>query len=460
VPWSEAKEQLAGWQPNLPRHQFAPAWDLARQLVEQSGELLFITDQIPESAEIPATMEIVSVGRRAPNVAIATARWSFDSASAKGLVYIRLENHGPSTEATLRARAGEQDVFEKKIELAKDGSSAIELPVPGGLKTLLVEVSSPGDGLALDNRVTLVEPNIRTVHVVDELPAGPSRDILERTLRVTPDVGTSKREQADLVIAPGGTLPESRSHLWWLGVGPLDPEESARKAAKDLVGPFLIDKRHPLVEGVSLGGVVWGGAQSVTIGVSPLISSGSTPLLAQLSGTRTTGYLLNIDLSRSNLSESPDWPILIDNLIELRRDDLPGLRRWNYRLGEDVRFKLFDGEDPSPGNSLTLLRGTQSKPVVRSSLIELPWLEQVGLYEVHDGEALFGRFAVNFFDADESNLLHLMPGVKAPVEQIDGETAQFDNPYSWLMLLGAVAVLAFVFADWFVLRGKARVQGS
>jgi hypothetical protein len=262
------------------------------------------------------------------------------------------------------------------------------------------------------------------------------------------------------VIAPGGTLPESRSHLWWLGVGPLDPEESARKAAKDLVGPFLIDKRHPLVEGVSLGGVVWGGAQSVTIGVSPLISSGSTPLLAQLSGTRTTGYLLNIDLSRSNLSESPDWPILIDNLIELRRDDLPGLRRWNYRLGEDVRFKLFDGEDPSPGNSLTLLRGTQSKPVVRSSLIELPWLEQVGLYEVHDGEALFGRFAVNFFDADESNLLHLMPGVKAPVEQIDGETAQFDNPYSWLMLLGAVAVLAFVFADWFVLRGKARVQGS
>src|SRR5439155_11416259 len=110
------------------------------------------------------------------------------------------------------------------------------------------------------------------------------------------------------------------------------------------------------------------------------ISAGSTSLLSRLNGTRTTAFLLNIDLERSNLGESPDWPILLSNLIELRRDDLPGLRRWNYHLGEDVRFRLFEGDvDPAEeSRPLTLVHGEKTKPLARSSFVEIPAIDETG----------------------------------------------------------------------------------
>src|SRR4029077_3124877 len=137
---------------------------------------------------------------------------------------------------------------------------------------------------------------------------------------------------------------------------------------------------QPVLEGVVLGGVVWGGIQPLPYDTTPLISSGNLVLLSLLSGTRTIGYVFNIDLSRSNLAESPDWPILLTNLVELRRESLPGLSRWNYRLGENVRFRLFEGEGEgsAAAGSLSLIHDGKTKPIARTSLVELPPLEETG----------------------------------------------------------------------------------
>ena len=115
--------------------------------------------------------------------------------------------------------------------------------------------------------------------------------------------------------------------------------------SKALTCPYLLEKGDPLLDGVVLGGVVWGGVQPVKLDMAPLISAGRYSLLARMKGIQTTAYVMNIDLGQSNLSESPDWPILLSNLVELRRDNLPGLRRWNYRLNEDIRFRLFEGQE-------------------------------------------------------------------------------------------------------------------
>src|SRR5574337_427459 len=52
-------------------------------------------------------------------------------------------------------------------------------------------------------------------------------------------------------------LPESDPKKWWVGLGPLSRDEAAIESARDLAGPFLLDKRHPLLEGIVLEGVVW-----------------------------------------------------------------------------------------------------------------------------------------------------------------------------------------------------------
>lgn len=488
VPWDEARRQLANWRPAAPRHSFVPAWDLGVQLVEGNGELLFLTDHLPrrretqtttpdeqdsgppgsgpdpapraaapaELGEAPERMEIVSVGRRLNNAAISAARWSFDSTTGRGTVFVRVQNQSRRpADVEVRGRRQEQVVFRRRVSLPERGAASFEAEVPGGLGQLTIELTSGDDGLALDNRVELIEPSVRTVTYSLLLPTGESTRLLKKVLDVLPDVQAGDAQNAHIVFAPAGTLPAPSARTWWAGIGPVSLVEDDVEAAKDLAGPYLLDKRHPLLEGIVLGGVVWGGVQAIPFEVTPLISSGKSILLSRLAATRTVGYLFNIDLERSNLGESPDWPILLTNLIELRRENLPGLQRWNYRLGEEVRFRLFEGEvDPqaAAGGELALVHDGKSKAIARSPQVEISAPDEPGIYELQAGETPIGRFAVNFFDAEESDLRNLTPGRHEPsVPTVDSALA-IDNPYSWLILLCLAALLAVMFGDWLVLK--------
>ena len=520
VSWDDAKQKLADWKPALPKHDFLPTWDLAAQLAEGTGELLFLTDSVPDKeVAVPKTMEIISVGRALENISISAARWDFDSQAAKGRVFVRLTNHGkrpanvriaglvgsvtglvgsvedakpiattaskvantkPDTDQQLPESASQKKLFENEVSLEAGASAPLEIEVSGGLGRMIVECESIGDGLSLDNRVELIEPKVRVLHVAVALAKETvAEQAVLRVLKTMPDLSLTESEAAELIIAPSEPLPPSQRELWWLGIGPLDPSEEARKAAIDLVGPYVLEKQHPLLDGLTLGGVVWGGAQPVKLEVSPIISAGSMALLSRLTGTRTTAYLLNIDFARTNLGDSPDWPILLSNLIELRRDNLPGLRRWNYRLNEEIRFRIADvvnppettarpqdnsvttstanDDDSANLNPLQLVHRGTKRPLARASTIEIPPLDDTGVYSVLDGERLIGEFAVAIFDQEESNLNGLRPG-RRDAETPPNSEAGFllDQPLTWIVLVGIVLITAVAFTDWSALSQARR----
>jgi hypothetical protein len=97
-----------------------------------------------------------------------------------------------------------------------------------------------------------------------------------------------------------------------------------------------------------------------------------------------------------------------------------------------------------PEGSKTLSRGP-------GSLVEIDTLDETGLYELHEGDDIVDRFAVNFFDAEESDLSTLNEGQSESTAS-NGELFRLDNPYSWLILVGLLLTLAFVVADWRSLR--------
>ncbi|TWU08656.1 hypothetical protein CA54_38920 [Symmachiella macrocystis] len=457
VPWSEAETRLSAWQPQATRHNFAPAWDLAQQVADQTGQLLFLTDHIPTTETNPAAMEIVSVGRKLENVAVTTAVWEFDAATGVGTIHLRLTNLGEkAADAQVTGRSGSTPIFEKAITISAGGKSALNLTVPGGVGKLDIDVTSPRDGLVLDNRVQLIEPQVRTVGVAVELPEGPARDLFRRSLLALPNVAVVSADAADLIVTTSDRLPAAESNAWWLGIGPLNPSEAARKAAKNLIGPYVIEKENPLLDGVTLAGVIWAGVQPVTQEATPLISVGKTPLLAQLVGTRAAAYLLNIDLEQSSLSESPDWPILISNLIELRRSDLPGLNRWNYRLGEGVRFRLYNGlvdpADESDPKPLMLVHDGGQRTLPRGSVIDILPPNTAGVYEIREGDSTVGRFAVNFEDAEESNLQLLFPGGRQSAQPNPTALYQIDPKYSWILVAATFLTLVLLLLNWWVVK--------
>ncbi len=167
---------------------------------------------------------------------------------------------------------------------------------------------------------------------------------------------------------------------------------------------------------------------------------------------------MNIDLARSNIGESPDWPILLTNLCELCRDELPGLRRWNYQILENVRLRLEPPALPDSGSEVTTLTlqepSGHERTIVqdRNGLVEITRLDHPGVYQIRQAGEVQGRFAVNFFDPEESDLSRLSPGRRESTVTAGSVSLELDDPYSWVMALAVLLLLAVVLSDWWILR--------
>jgi Ca-activated chloride channel homolog len=458
---AKTRTALDAWNPGAVAHDFEPAWDLASQLAETSGRILFVTNHLPpKQSPTPKAMEIVSLGQPLENTAITAARWIFDPKTKQGRVFLRIANFGKKpADVQVRGRHGDQQLLAKTLSLSAGADASLETDVRGGLGDLAVETSSPADGLDIDNHVTLIEPKVRTVTIALSLPADHAAlRPVRRALAGITQTQFGPPAEAQLLIGPANARPPSQPGLTSLGIGPIDPSDAARKQAKDIIGPYLLEKRHPLLDGVVLGGVVFGGVQPVTLEATPLVSAGKQLLLCRPTETRTTAYLLNLDFARSNLAESPDWPILVKNLVEICRDGLPGLKRWNYRLNEEITFRPDSADHSGGADRLTLAFGGKTQPLARGPVVEIPPLQQTGIYEVRDGDRSIGRFAVNFHDPVESNLSTLGPGLRDAVSERPALAYRLDDPFSWLIASGIAIILAAVLADWLVLDRTARAR--
>lgn len=465
VPWPDAVRLVETWQPALPRHSFEPAWESAVQLSEQSGgNILFITDRMLPDKDLPPQLEVVAVGESLANVGISAANWTFLPEKGEGRIFIQAQNHSPQpASATIIGTQAGREVFRRRAELGAKAAASLEIVVPGGLRQLSVAVESKEDGLALDNVIELVEPRVRAVGIAITVSQERTRKLLQRAVSAIPHVNLVSLEEADLVFANASALPTTSTRAWWLGIGPLAFSEVDRKAARNLSGPYLLDQRHSLLEGLTLGGVLWAGVQPQSLDCVPLISAGKYTLLGQLSRRRNFAGILNIDLERSNLGETPDWPILVQNLVEMRRGDLPGLLRNNFHLGEEIQFRLY--EDPAEpaaqkANPLQLKQGETVRPVARAALLELPELSLPGVYSVTDGDMEVARFALNFQDAEESNLNLLSAGLREAPAPPTIQKMKVDSPYTWALLVGLLLITAAIVANWYTLKIQERRSAS
>lgn len=455
IRWSEVATALERWNPAAPRHDFGPAWDLGAQLAGDNARLLFLTDRLPDpDAPVPAKLEIVAFGEARPNLGISAAEWLRDGHGSS--LFLRLQNHhSASATTTVRGVAGEMALFQREVAVPAEGSVSLQVPLQTAAAIVRVELSASDDALPLDSRVELVRPRPRIVPVAVTVAEPVAVQKLQAGLQAIPDVELVEQNSARLMFAQAEAGPPVAGTTWWVGVGPLPDITDAPAEPLDLTGPFVLERNHPLLQGVTLQGVLWAGVRPMTLPATPLITCGDHLLFGELDGAAAPAWLLNLDLARTNLAESLDWPILLTNLVEARRESLPGLRRWNYRLGEDVRFRLFEGgseSEPARSRALILRQGETQRPLVRSVVVDLPALSDVGLYELRDGDRLYDSFAVNFFDAIESDLRRLGSGHRSPADAEDVGFFPVDQPLTWWLLTAMILTLAAMLLDWRVLR--------
>jgi hypothetical protein len=284
------------------------------------------------------------------------------------------------------------------------------------------------------------------VGVENRLRDGRGRQALVKALGALS--GVTQAESGHLVIVDAADLDRAPAPgAWRVGFGRAPAAWLARGAPRDFVGPFVLERRHPLLLGVTLGGVVWSEAMPLAPGaVRPLVSAGDQALIgisaAASSATQTEpAILFNLDLDRTNLIRAPDWPILISNLVEMRRQSLPGPERWNYRVGEWVRVRLA-GEPKGP---LRFRCGAVERALPAGRELEFAAPSPGGLLQILEADAVLFEVGVNFLDEAETNLRHQATaevGALTDVAGLRAESGPASDPLFWLLLaIGGAAIL-------------------
>jgi Ca-activated chloride channel family protein len=385
-----AAQALADWTPSQPAHDPGPALALALELAGPEDRMLVLTDD--PQLQPPPRCELAAVGAPLGNAALLSARRLARPGGETLLADVGW--WGPTAgETTLRVEsAAGASLLARSVALEPGQVAHLSLDLTASREDLWVRLSD--DALALDNEALLLPEPARTVRVASLLDAEAARLLaLERALAALEGVETvTDPAAADLLVtgAPGA-LAQGRTELV---VGAPGAERN------EWIGPFLMDRRHPLVSGLSLQGVVWSAAPGELDGV-PLVLAGRQPLLAEAVEGSATRVLVDLDPARSNFAQSPDWPILLANVVERARATLPGPELVNVRVGDALVWRPPHGDVEAacelvgPDGARQPSRG--GRPVVFEA-------RRTGLHVLEREGAPLARYSVRFADARESDL--------------------------------------------------------
>ncbi len=454
---AEAAEALEQWHPAAPSHDPGPALMLAKELAE-GGVIWFMSDMLPPEGVIPAeSVRVIALGEADGNLALAEARrvradgsrvasadpgFDPDAISGRDRVSCTVRSFAAEARTTLlRVTSGGREVASEEISLDAGQSRTFEWQIPSASPALRLEIGD--DGLLLDNLAVLHPLPDRTVHIgvgLDEQATSAMR--LSELIAALPGVEqTSNLAAADLVLAHERAPAPS-----WSLVMPQNPDDAAE--AEAFVRGFLPEKQHPLLDGITLEGVVWCRNLAFPTPGRPLLTVGDLPLLSMQAAAGAVSWHLNLLPVRSTLSLSPDWPILFSNLIELRRAGLPGPRSVNLVAGQAFHYLARQ-----PG--AFELHGPAGTTALEGGELVVEGLAPFPDYRLSQQDQDVVHFAVNFADDAESDLSGAHNGERPP---LSGETQPAQQRYaeSGFGRLLLLVLLAAVVCDWLVLGGARR----
>ncbi len=422
---SEVESLLEGWTCRSDAARLEPAIALALELGGESSSVLVLTDHAPDPPPEKGRVRWWAFGSVAPN-------WAFvNAARTRGpqgdRILLEVANlAGEPRSTTLRVEAGEpaRELRRSELRLNAGETQRLVMEVPEG--TAAVRAFIGDDEQNFDNAVALLASGRKSVTYDVRLSARELRPAVERALKAT-GIAAPAAARPQLVFIDETAEAPTDEESWVVRVL-REPEAEA------YTGPFVLDRAHPLTDGLSLAGVVWGGGKGALPG-APVVMAGNVPLLTDAesaSGRHELRLRLRPDLS--TLTQSPAWPALVWNLVHWRAAFQPGLDRANVRLGEEVTWTLTTApaavEVTRPGGETSTVPVHARRTTIRAHL--------PGVYSLRAGDER-AEFAANVLNRDESDLTRCVTGRWGDDLDESALRTDYRDITPWLVLL-AVAV--------------------
>jgi hypothetical protein len=430
---SQVAPMLEKWIPRSPTANLEEAIALAGAIATREARILVLTDHPPQQDFEEGLLEWWAFGRQRPNVAIVNAART--GGRGAGRCLLEVANLAPDPQRAsllIRGRTDSGRTERQDLSLAGGEVRRLLLKVAGGSQPLRVTLGD--DALPIDNEVILLPGADKTIRVRLLVTDETIREAVTRALEATGQALLID-QRPDLVITDSATggigrLPGAVAQEPW------PVRIIAERDAVTFTGPFVMDYSHPLTDGLGLEGIAWGAGKSSRMPGVPVITAGNVSLVTdtqRLSGVHEIRIQLRHDLS--TLIESPNWPILIWNLLRYRGSTNPGLQRRNVRLGTDVVLRTREGAKDlrivEPGGKARELSLRGKTVAIRA--------RRVGLHEVYTSKGKY-TFAANAMNRDESDLRTCRRGRWG--NWLDEKTLRVEyKGIAWVFLLLAMAAL-------------------
>ncbi len=393
---ADIESNIGDWRCESTSSSIGPAVALAREVGGPDCRVLVISDhpspdaQTPgEGSEAEQEATVIStnnttdqagrlrwraVGQPQPNAAIVNAVRSTDPQRDQVLIEVANYSDKPfSATMTLSASAGADSktglqsdtdlgqsrvIDQRTLDLAAHETRRLRLVPPKKSETLIAQLDD--DALTADNRAVLLpparEPLPVAVSIQDPVLFKAVRSAVQASGAASLETNQPRLMFTDRV-RQGPASPPTDSEIDTATTSATSPDDRAAtpvpwrvefevpeaEAIDAYLGPFVIDYNHPLAAGLSLTGLVWA-APTTESGLPvvgrAVVSAGDVSLITErnLSGDAKS-LRIRLRADRSTLLSSAAWPVLIANIIDWQRVELPGLSRVNARPGMPVRLR-------------------------------------------------------------------------------------------------------------------------
>jgi Mg-chelatase subunit ChlD/CheY-like chemotaxis protein len=347
--------------------------------------------------------------------------------------------------APLALALGERTLVREEIEIGPDDRRVLVYPYEGSLSGSLIARLEIDDDLATDNQAYL---SLRESPPVRVLYVGPGNPYLSRLFRFLPNVEVTAQSRWDSALARGQSqfdviifdrapAPElSRGNVILIHtIAPGLPLE--RRGTVQNPRVILPVANHPITENVSLGDLSIQEAFAVSVkgegGV--LARSRETPLIYALDRGKLRLLYIGFDLTASDFPLRVAFPVLFHNALawfQPRHLEFPGQ---SVAAGTPLALRLPPEDDAL---EITLPSGKKESFTTVSSPFSFAETSEAGFYAFKSAHRE-GRFAVNLFDEDESQIA---PRLDAAAASSVTQGSPAEGGFSlWPALLGLVLLL-------------------
>lgn len=392
----EAGRLLADWKCLSRTARLNEALALAGEIGGEHSLFLVVTDRATRDEPGEGRLQWWAFGEPRPNHAFVAASRSWRGDEEQ--VSFTVANLSPdATSTSLVVTAGQPSVELARRNLSLSGRAETTMGLTLPPDTAEIHATLDEDALAIDNRVVLVPVPRRPVRVALEIGAEALRRPVEKALKANRAVVLTGTKP-DLVVTDGAPAADLPAETWVARI-------QADKEAEAWLGPFVLDRGHPLTQGLSFQGVLWGAGKSQELPGRPVVLAGSVPLVAETQSGDRREIVIRWRPDLSTLQDTPAWPALWFNLVQWRASALPGWNRVNVRLGEEVVRTFAD--DPGPLQARDP-EGNTREVMARDHQLTMP-TEVPGLHTLllPDGTE---TYAVNPLNRNESDLAECSSG--------------------------------------------------